>query len=78
MATPAIIKLAPLPDMLPGFIVQFPAGKPLNSTLPVAREQVGWVIVNINGATGVGFTLTRAFPFIALTQEVDIIVASMG
>ena len=36
-------------------IVQFPeAGKPLKSTLPVARVQVGGVIVPIMGAVTVG------------------------
>jgi hypothetical protein len=34
--------------------VQVPeAGRPLNATLPVARAQVGWVMVPITGAEGV-------------------------
>ena len=39
---------------LPGnlVIVQFPVGKPLRTTLPVAFAQVGWVIVPIEGAIG--------------------------
>jgi hypothetical protein len=32
--------------------VQAPEGKPLNATLPVVTEQVGWVIVPIVGAVG--------------------------
>jgi hypothetical protein len=34
-------------------IVQVPAGKPLNNTLPVAKAQVGCVIVPTVGAVGV-------------------------
>jgi len=50
-----IVLLAPVPDIAPGLIVQFPdAGKPFNTTLPVAREQVGCVIVPNMGADGVG------------------------
>ena len=75
VATPGIIMLVPLPAMLPGFMIQFPAGKPLSSILPVANAQVGWVIANINGAAGVGFTATIAFPFIAVTHKVEAIVA---
>jgi hypothetical protein len=40
----------------PGVLVkvQLPvAGKPPNTTLPVATEQVGWVIVPMVGALGV-------------------------
>ena len=39
--------------MLPGLIVQVPAGKPFNTTLPVATVQVGWVMVPTVGAVGV-------------------------
>ena len=45
--------LDPVPEMLPGLIVQVPAGKPFNTTLPVATAQVGWVIVPTVGAVGV-------------------------
>ena len=49
---------APVPDIAPGLIVQLPAGNPLNSTLPVATRQVGWVMVPTIGAAGVaGCTL---------------------
>jgi hypothetical protein len=33
-------------------IVQLPAGKPFNTTLPVATAQVGWVMVPTVGAAG--------------------------
>jgi hypothetical protein len=33
--------VTPVPAIAPGLIVQFPAGKPFNITLPVARMHVG-------------------------------------
>jgi hypothetical protein len=50
--------VVPLPEVvtLPGLRVnvQVPvAGNPLNATLPVATEHVGWVIVPTTGAAGV-------------------------
>ena len=49
-----MLVLVPVPDIFPGFNVHVPvAGKPLNNTLPVETEQVGWVIVPIVGAVGV-------------------------
>ena len=39
--------------MDPGLMVQFPAGNPVNITLPVGSAQVGWVIVPAAGAEGV-------------------------
>ena len=39
--------------MLPGLMVQLPEGKLFNTTLPVATEQVGCVIVPRVGAEGV-------------------------
>ena len=44
--------LVVLPVMPPGLMVQFPAGSPLNATLPVARAQVGWVVAPTTGAEG--------------------------
>ena len=41
LTSPEIILLAPDPDIAPGFIVQFPDGKPFNVTLPVATEHAG-------------------------------------
>jgi hypothetical protein len=52
---PEIVVVAVEPEIPPGFIVQFPDGKPVNRTLPVTVEQVGCVIVPTIGA---GFGLT--------------------
>ena len=41
VAKPEIVALAVLPATDPGLTVQFPAGRPLNTTLPVATAQVG-------------------------------------
>ena len=48
-----MVVVAPEPAMAPGLRVQLPEGKPLNTTLPVANEQVGWVMVPTIGAEGV-------------------------
>jgi hypothetical protein len=48
-----MVVLAVFPDSVPGLIVQLPAGNPLNTTLPVAIKQVGWVIIPAIGADGV-------------------------
>jgi hypothetical protein len=53
VARPEIVVLAVLPAIAPGLIVQFPAGKPLNTTLPVADAQVGCVIAPTVSAVGV-------------------------
>ena len=45
--------LVPDPSIVPGLIVQVPAGKPVKITLPVLKEQVGGVIVPTVGAEGV-------------------------
>jgi hypothetical protein len=52
-----MVELVPVPVVViaPGdrVRVQVPAaGRPLRTTLPVATEQVGWVIVPIIGAEG--------------------------
>ena len=41
--------------MAPGFMVQFPEGRPLKTTLPVETAHVGWVMaptIGIEGVTG--------------------------
>jgi hypothetical protein len=53
VASPEIVVLAVDPAMPPGFMVQLPEGNPLNTTLPVATAQVGWVIIPTEGAEGV-------------------------
>lgn len=60
--------LAPLPAIVPGLMIQSPAGKPFIITLPVANEQVGCAIVPIIGTAGVmGCVLITIF---ADTKEV--------
>jgi hypothetical protein len=60
---PDIVVLTVEPGIAPGFIVQVPVGSPLNTTLPVANAQVGWVIVPTIGAPGVeGCALMTALP----------------
>jgi hypothetical protein len=39
-----------VPVMMPGLIVQLPAGNPLNTTLPVGNAQLGWVMAPTIGA----------------------------
>ena len=56
-----MVVLVPVPVVvtLPGVLVsvQVPdAGNPLNTTLPVATAQVGWVMVPTIGAVGVAGT----------------------
>ena len=50
---PDMVLLVPVPATVPGFIVQFPAGKSFMVTLPVETVQVGWIIVPAVGADGV-------------------------
>ena len=42
-----------MPAIAPGLMIQFPAGKPFNTTLPVATKQVGCVTMPTIGAIGV-------------------------
>jgi hypothetical protein len=50
---PEIVIVVVEPVRAPGLMVQVPAGKPFNITLPVAKAHVGWVIVPTVGAVGV-------------------------
>ena len=52
-ASPGIVVLAPVPETAPGFMVQLPAGNPLNITLPVGTAHVGWVMVPTIGVVGI-------------------------
>ena len=71
---PVRIMLAVLPASAIGLIVQFPAGSPVISTLPVAVEQVGWVIAPGNGAAGVkGCGLMIIFPDSADVQPTELV-----
>lgn len=58
--SPEIVVLPVLPVIPPGFIVQFPDGNPLKTTLPVETVQVGWVIVPTTGAGGITAVITMA------------------
>ena len=49
--------------------VQLPDGKPLNTTLPVAKAQVGWVMVPTTG--GVGVVGADSISTLPLTPEVQ-------
>ena len=58
-----MVVLVPVPLIAPGLIVHVPVGKPLKITLPVAVEQVGWVMVPVVGAEGApvaGLTVNEA------------------
>ena len=63
-----MVVLVAEPEIAPGFIVQLPAGKPLNITLPVAVVQVGCIIVPTVGADDVtGCTLMTT-----LAEAIDV------
>jgi len=47
-----MVVVVPVPVIPPGFTVQVPAGSPVSTTLPVAVEQVDWVMTPIVGAVG--------------------------
>jgi len=53
VASPEMVVLVVLPAIAPGLSVQLPEGNPVNTTLPVASEQVGCVIVPTTGADGI-------------------------
>lgn len=49
---PDRLVLFPVPVIAPGFTVQFPAGKPERTILPVPISQVGCVMLLTTGAEG--------------------------
>jgi hypothetical protein len=57
---PVIVVLVVEPAIAPGLIVQFPSGKPVNTTLPVGTAQVGCVIVPTVGADTGGLSTILA------------------
>ena len=73
-ASPEIVVLVVEPVIDPGFIVQLPAGKPDNITLPVAVAHVGCVIVPTVGAVGVaGWALITTLPDAADVQFTELV-----
>jgi hypothetical protein len=67
--SPETVLFVPDPVIAPGSIVQVPlAGRPDNTTLPVGRAQVGWVLAPTVGAAGAAGT---AF-IITLFDEVEV------
>jgi hypothetical protein len=74
-----IVVLVPIPVVVtdPGVLVrvQVPVdGNPLNTTLPVATVQVGWVIVPTTGAVGVaGWALITIFDDAADMQPNELV-----
>ena len=65
--------LVPLPVIAPGLMVQLPAGRPFNTTLPVAVAQVGCVMTPTVGAVGFAFTVAEVVPG-ALVQPLTVTV----
>ena len=63
-----MVVLKPVPAIAPGLMVQLPAGKTLNTTLPVATAQVGWVMVPTVGANGIVVSVMMAFPVIGVVK----------
>ena len=58
-----MVVVEPVPLITPGLIVHVPDGSPFNTTLPVAVEQVGWVMepaVGADGAPGAVLIVTSA------------------
>jgi len=77
-ASPEIVVLLPLPAMLPGLMVQLPDGNPFKTTLPVARAQVGWVMVPIVGAEGVaGCGSMTTLPEVAEMQPSELVTVNV-
>ena len=68
-----MVVLVAEPEITPGLIVQLPAGKPLNITLPVAVAQVGCVIVPTASADGTMFTVSIAGFEVALFTPVQLV-----
>ena len=72
---PEIDVLTVLPAMAPGLITQFPDGKPLSTTLPVANAQAGCVITPTIGAAGMAFTVAVTSNLAMLSQPLTVWLA---
>ena len=78
VASPDRVVLLPLPLIVPGLIVQLPAGKPLKITDPVASAQVGCVMVPTVGAEGVaGCALMITSPDAADRQPSEFVTVKL-
>ncbi|CAM3570752.1 hypothetical protein FLPS109957_11430 [Flavobacterium psychrophilum] len=64
-ANPEIVVVAVFPVIFPGLIVQSPAGRSFNTTLPVTKRQVGWVMVPTVGAVGIILTVKATSEVVA-------------
>ena len=58
---PVTVVLDPVPAIAPGLSVHAPAGNPCKATLPVAKLQVGCVIVPTVGDESIGWALITIF-----------------
>lgn len=69
-----VLVVLPIVVTLPGdrVIVQLPAGKPLNTTLPPGLAHVGSVISPTTGADGNGFTTTVAVTELPASQPLPV------
>ena len=78
VANPVIVVDVVLPVTLPGLIVQFPAGSPLKTTLPVANVHVGWVMAPNVGAGDVsGWALMTTFALDADVQPAALLTVKL-
>ena len=72
-----MVVLAVEPVIAPGLMVQVPEGRPLKTTLPVAVEQVGCVIVPTIGADGAPGSIRLAFTPVVEVQPLAVICKSL-
>ena len=71
---PEIVVLFVLPEIAPGFIVQFPVGSPSNTTVPVPTVQVGCVMDVTTGAVKKSGCVTTTNMLVASQPLADVIV----
>jgi hypothetical protein len=74
-ASPETVVPGVLPGIAPGLIIQFPAGNPLKTTLPVADAHVVCVMAPTTGAEGIGLTVAVTSSLVILSQPVTVWLA---